>query len=157
MTLLRMTLLTTERLFWHCGAHTAEPKLGLARPIPPRFRITNIGCLMCHVEGRRHKARHGIAREGRAWQGKGVQRRGLAVRGGEEGGLRGIQILHQIPAGIPGYAWPPGVSKHAPGTGRVLTDGGNPGEVKHCDVAVFSCAKRNARGMAWAERAGCAH
>ena len=46
------------------------------------------------------------------------------------------------------YAWPPGVSKHAPGTGRVLTDGGNPGEVKHCDVAVFSCAKRNARGMA---------
>ena len=33
---IRMTLLTTvtERLFWHCGAHTAEPKVGLIRPIP---------------------------------------------------------------------------------------------------------------------------
>ena len=33
---IRMTLLTTERLFWHCGNHTAEP-LELAsssRPIP---------------------------------------------------------------------------------------------------------------------------
>ena len=30
----RMTLLTTERLFWHCGAHTAEPKLGMVMPIP---------------------------------------------------------------------------------------------------------------------------
>ena len=23
---IRMTLLTTERLFWHCGAHTARPE-----------------------------------------------------------------------------------------------------------------------------------
>ena len=23
---IKMTLLTTERLLWHCGAHTAEPK-----------------------------------------------------------------------------------------------------------------------------------
>ena len=29
--------------------------------------------------------------------------------------------------------------------GRVLTDSGDPGEVKYCDVAV--CAKRNARGV----------
>ena len=28
-------LLTTERLFWHCGAHTAEPKLVPMGPIPP--------------------------------------------------------------------------------------------------------------------------
>ena len=32
---LRMTLPTTERLFWHGGAHTAEPKLGLIGPILP--------------------------------------------------------------------------------------------------------------------------
>ena len=27
------TLPTTERLFWHCGAHTAEPKLGPYGPL----------------------------------------------------------------------------------------------------------------------------
>ena len=27
--------LTTERLFWHCGAHTAEQKIGPIGPIPP--------------------------------------------------------------------------------------------------------------------------
>ena len=34
---IRMTLLTTERLLllWHCGAHTAEPNIGVIRPIPP--------------------------------------------------------------------------------------------------------------------------
>ena len=32
---IRMTLLPTEWLFWHCGAHTAEPKIGLIRPVPP--------------------------------------------------------------------------------------------------------------------------
>ena len=30
-----MALLTAERLFWHCGAHTAKPKIGLIGPIPP--------------------------------------------------------------------------------------------------------------------------
>ena len=30
-----MTLLTTERLLWHCGAHTAVPKIGDISPIPP--------------------------------------------------------------------------------------------------------------------------
>ena len=30
-----MTLLTTGRLFWHCGAHTAEPKIDDMSPIPP--------------------------------------------------------------------------------------------------------------------------
>ena len=31
-----MTPLTTERLFWHCGAQTAEPKVGdVFPPIPP--------------------------------------------------------------------------------------------------------------------------
>ena len=34
-----MALLTTERLFWHCGAHTAEPKISRWGPIPP-FLIT---------------------------------------------------------------------------------------------------------------------
>ena len=32
---IRMTLLTTERLFLHCGAHTTEPNTGLIRPVPP--------------------------------------------------------------------------------------------------------------------------
>ena len=30
-----MTLLATERLFWHCGAHTAEPKIDDMSSIPP--------------------------------------------------------------------------------------------------------------------------
>ena len=30
-----MTPLTTERLFWRCGAHTAEPNIGTYGPIPP--------------------------------------------------------------------------------------------------------------------------
>ena len=31
---IRTTPPTTERLFWHCGAHTAEPKVGPYGPIP---------------------------------------------------------------------------------------------------------------------------
>ena len=27
--------LTTEQLFWNCGAHTAEPNVGPIGPIPP--------------------------------------------------------------------------------------------------------------------------
>ena len=30
-----MTLLTTERLLWQCGTHTAEPNTGDISPIPP--------------------------------------------------------------------------------------------------------------------------
>ena len=32
-----MTPLTTERLFWHCGAHTAEPKLDEAHTAEPEI------------------------------------------------------------------------------------------------------------------------
>ena len=31
---IRMTLLLIERLFWHCGDHTAKAGIGLIRPIP---------------------------------------------------------------------------------------------------------------------------
>ena len=32
---IRTRLLTTERLFWHCGAHTAEPRIVPMGTIPP--------------------------------------------------------------------------------------------------------------------------
>ena len=41
-------LITTERLFWHCGAHTAEPKLGTRGPIPP-IPYYQICCFLWHV------------------------------------------------------------------------------------------------------------
>ena len=152
--LIRMTLLHTERLFRHCGAHTAEPAIGLIRPIPPIPYYQN--WLFSVAHGRERS-------QGTAWyyeggpsmarEGKGVQRRRLALRG--ERAACAVSACSTKYQQV--YTWPPGVSQHAPGTGRVLTGGEDPGEVKHCDVAVFSCAKRNARGMAWAERAGCAH
>ena len=37
-----MTLLTTERLLWHCGAHIAEPKIGDISPIPPTPYYQNL-------------------------------------------------------------------------------------------------------------------
>ena len=46
-----MTLLTTEPLFWHCGAHTAEPEIGLIRPIPPIPYYQNL--LFSVARGRR--------------------------------------------------------------------------------------------------------
>ena len=30
-----MALPATERLVWHCGEHTAKPKIGVWTPIPP--------------------------------------------------------------------------------------------------------------------------
>ena len=42
----RMALLTTERLFWHCGAHTTEPKISHWGPIP-QFLITKN--LLCYL------------------------------------------------------------------------------------------------------------
>ena len=40
-----MPLLTTERLFWYCGDHTAK-----LEPAPGgRFRITKICCFLWHV------------------------------------------------------------------------------------------------------------
>ena len=32
---IRMALAATERLFWHCGAHTSKPRIGAWAPIPP--------------------------------------------------------------------------------------------------------------------------
>ena len=40
------TPLTTERIFWHCGAHTAEPKAGTCGLIPP---IPYYQCLLFSV------------------------------------------------------------------------------------------------------------
>ena len=37
-----MALLATERLFWHCGAHTAEPKIGLIGPHSPIAYCRNL-------------------------------------------------------------------------------------------------------------------
>ena len=42
---IRTTLLVTERLFWHCGAHTAKPESALHG----RFLITKICCFLWHV------------------------------------------------------------------------------------------------------------
>ena len=50
-------MITTERLLWHCGAHTAEPKLGPMGPIPPIFRI-NQSLLFSVVRGTRVADRH---------------------------------------------------------------------------------------------------
>ena len=46
-----MTLLSTERLFWPCEAHTAEPKIGLIRPIPPIPNCQNNCCFLWHMVG----------------------------------------------------------------------------------------------------------
>ena len=55
-----MRLLTTEQLFWHCGAHTAKPKFGAWTPIPP-----GICCLLCVWPPRgREGIRFGIRFEG---------------------------------------------------------------------------------------------
>ena len=48
---IRMTLLTTERIFWHGGAHAAEPKIvpiGAILPIP---YLPNICCFRWRVAG----------------------------------------------------------------------------------------------------------
>ena len=44
----RMTLLTTERLLWHPGAHTAEPNIGDISPITP-IPYTKICCFLRYV------------------------------------------------------------------------------------------------------------
>ena len=44
-----MTLLTTKRLFWHCGAHIAKPESAL----DDRFLIAEICCFLWHVALRR--------------------------------------------------------------------------------------------------------
>ena len=41
--------MTAERLFWHCGAHTAEPKLGARRAIPPIPYYDRYYILLCSV------------------------------------------------------------------------------------------------------------
>ena len=43
-----MALLTIERLFWHCGAHTAKQKIGPMGPIPP-IPYTKVCCFLLHV------------------------------------------------------------------------------------------------------------
>ena len=49
--------ITTERLFWHCGAHTAKPKNGVWTPILPipYTIISSISNKTCwHVGGEGH-------------------------------------------------------------------------------------------------------
>ena len=48
-------LLTADRQFWHCGAHTAEPKIGAIAPTPPipyyqnlRFSVARGTATSCH-------------------------------------------------------------------------------------------------------------
>ena len=58
---IRMTPLTTERLFWHCGAHTAKPNISPTRPIPP-IPYTDICCFLRHVVGVPNPLRRSAAR-----------------------------------------------------------------------------------------------
>ena len=55
---IRMTLLTTEGLFWHCGAHTAKPESASGR----RFLITKICCFLWHVGNSARSAGAGATR-----------------------------------------------------------------------------------------------
>ena len=65
---IRMALVTTERLFWHCGAHTAEPNIGLIRLIPLIPYYQNV--LFSMARGGRLSSvatgQHASARGGRA-------------------------------------------------------------------------------------------
>ena len=51
---IRMRLPATERLFWHCGTHTAKPESAWIKPIP---RITKICCFRWHVTRSPRRAR----------------------------------------------------------------------------------------------------
>ena len=42
---IRLPLLATEQLFWHCGAHTAKPESAPGG----RFLITKVCCFLWHV------------------------------------------------------------------------------------------------------------
>ena len=51
---IRIALLTTARMFWQCGAHTAEPKIGTSRlilPIP-YYQYYEFCCFLWHVARR---------------------------------------------------------------------------------------------------------
>ena len=44
---IRMALLTTERIFWLCGAHTAEQTIGSMEPIPQTISVLPKSAVFC--------------------------------------------------------------------------------------------------------------
>ena len=86
-----MTLLTTGRLLLHCGAHTAEPKIGDMSPIPPNPYYQNLLFSVARgwkpgrgESGRSERGRRGAKAEGglhgseRASEGGGGERAAAA-------------------------------------------------------------------------------
>ena len=94
---IRMTLPTTGPLFWHCGAHTAEPKIGLIRPILPipyyqkmLFSVAR----GCSHKGGRASARQENDRRGEGSQGSVSKKEGVITREGSHGTkLTGLACL----------------------------------------------------------------
>ena len=67
-TVIRMARLAAGRLFWHCGAHTAEPKVGLIL-IPKSLCFCGRGARITLSRGAQRASRgvvHGMV-HARAW------------------------------------------------------------------------------------------
>ena len=91
---IRMALLTAERLFWHCGAHIAEPQNGPMGPIPP---IPYNQCLPFSGTCQWHVARGG-------WVALGTQQKDVCGASSSASPQQRGQ----------GGAWPKGVRERAP-------------------------------------------